>query len=79
MILNGYLWTENTRLQAVDVKYRLLNQLAPTDTQIADSVYTADPDKAEKMVDELGNIKINLTKPGKIKKAVIAKRHPKRR
>ncbi|MDP9080329.1 MAG: hypothetical protein M3O71_23125 [Bacteroidota bacterium] len=79
LILNGYLWTENTRLQAVDIKYRLLNQLVPTDTQIADSVYTADPDKTEKMVSELANRKINPTKPGKIKKAVTAKRYTKGR
>jgi hypothetical protein len=78
-ILNGYLWTENTRLQAVDIKYRLLNQLAPTDTQIADSVYTADPDKADKMVNELVNGKINSTKPGRIKKAITARRSIKGR
>jgi hypothetical protein len=77
LILNGYLWTENTRLQAVDIKYRLLNQLASPDTQLADSVYTTDPDKAEKMVNELANGRINSTKPGKIKKAVAAKRHTK--
>lgn len=75
--LNGYLWTENTRLQVVDIKYRLLNQLASTDTKVADSVYTADPDKAEKMVNELESGKINLTKTGKIKKAVTSKRYTK--
>ena len=79
LILNGYLWTENTRSQAVDIKYRLLNQLAPTDTQIADSVYTADPDKAEKMVNELVNGKKNLMKPGKKKKVITAKRSIKGR
>ena len=36
--LNVYLWMQNTRLQAVDIKYRLLNQLEFTDTQLADSV-----------------------------------------
>jgi hypothetical protein len=77
--LNAYLWTKNTRLQAFDIKYRLLNQLAPVDTQIADSVYTADPDKAEKMVNEMINRKINLTKPGKTKKASISKRYTKGR
>jgi len=77
--LNGYLWTENTRLRAVDIKYRLLNQLAPTDTQIADSVYTANPDIAEKMGNEIGNEKINSTKPGRTKKAVTARRSIKGR
>ena len=77
--LNGYLWTENIRLQVVDIKYRLLNQLASTDTKVADSVYTADPDKAEKMVNELESGKINLTKTGKIKKAVTVKRYIKGR
>lgn len=75
--LNAYLWTENTQLQAVDIKYRLLNQLASTDTQLADSVYTADPDKAEKIVNELANGKINPSKPGKTKKAVKSKRYTK--
>ena len=77
--LNVYLWMQNTRLQAVDIKYRLLNQLAPTDTQLADSVYTANPDKAEKMVNEMENGKINSTKPGKTKKASISKRFSKGR
>jgi hypothetical protein len=77
VVLNGYLWTENTRLQAVDIKYRLLNQLEPTDTQLADSVYNADPDIAEKMVNEMVNGKINSTKHGKTKKASISKRYTK--
>ena len=77
--LNVYLWMQNTRLQAVDIKYRLLNQLAPTDTQLADSVYTANPDKAEKMVNEMENGKIKSTKPGKTKKASKSRRFSKGR
>lgn len=79
VVLNGYLWTENTRLRAVDIKYRLLNQLEPTDTQLADSVFTADPDKAEKMVNELANGEKKSTKAGRIKKAVTARRSIKGR
>jgi hypothetical protein len=76
-LLNGYLWTENTRLQAVDIKYRLLNQLGSNDVKIADSVYSSDPDETAKMVDKSKTHQVELSK--KKQKAVGGKGLTKRR
>ena len=61
-LLNGYLWTENTRLQAVDIKYRLLNQLGSGDIKLADSVYSSDPDETTNMVDKDKTHQVQLSK-----------------
>jgi hypothetical protein len=61
-LLNAYLWTENTRLQAVDIKYRLLNQLGSNDIKIADSVYSSDPDETVKMVNNSKTHQVKLSK-----------------
>jgi len=76
-LLNGYLWTENTRLQAVDIKYRLLNQLGSNDVKIADSVYSSDPDETAKMVDKSKTHQVELSQ--KKQKAVGGKGLTKRR
>ncbi|HEY5393283.1 MAG TPA: hypothetical protein VIJ57_14265, partial [Hanamia sp.] len=51
--LCGHLWAENNRLQAVDIKYRLLQQFDTSSTKWADSVYTNSPDEVEKTVVKL--------------------------
>jgi hypothetical protein len=51
----GHLWTENNRLQAVDIKYRLLRQVDTSSTKWADSIYTSNPDEAEKTVIRMEN------------------------
>ncbi len=76
-LLNSYLWTENTRLQSVDIKYRLLNQLGSNDVKIADSVYSSDPDETAKMVDKSKTHPVELSK--KKQKAVGGKGLIKRR
>jgi len=55
--LCGHLWAENNRLQANDIKYRLLQQVATNSTKWADSIYTGNPDEAEKTVIRMENAK----------------------
>jgi hypothetical protein len=62
----GHLWTENNRLQAVDVKYRLLQQVDTSSTRWADSIYTSNPDEAEKTVIRMENAKITKNKANDI-------------
>jgi len=58
----GHLWAENNRLQAVDIKYRLLKQVDTSSTKWADSIYTSNPDEAEKTVIRMENTKITKDK-----------------
>jgi len=53
--LCGHLWTENNRLQAVDIKYRLLRQVDANSIKWADSIYTSNTDEAEKTVIRMEN------------------------
>jgi len=64
-VLNGYLWTENTRLQTVDIKYRLLNLLGSNDIKLADSVYSSNPDETAKMVEKSEAHQVKLSKKSK--------------
>ena len=56
--LCGHLWAENNRLHAVDIKYRLLRQVDTSSTKWADSIYTSNPDEAEKTVIRMESGKI---------------------
>lgn len=60
--LCGHLWAENNRLQAIDIKYRLLQQVDTSSTKWADSIYTSNPDEAEKTVIRMENAKITKDK-----------------
>ena len=60
--LCGHLLAENDRLQAVDIKYRLLQQVDTSSTKWADSIYTINPDEAEKTVIRMENTKITKDK-----------------
>lgn len=72
--LSGYLWTENNRLQAADVKYRLLRQVASADTKWADSIYTDNPDETKKMLVKLENGQLRLIQKNKIQKKSFARK-----
>jgi hypothetical protein len=48
--LNIYLWKENTHLEAIEVKYRMIKQVAPEIGLWADTTYLNNPGIAEKMV-----------------------------
>ncbi|QEM06664.1 hypothetical protein DIU31_025310 [Mucilaginibacter rubeus] len=76
--LCGHLWIENNRLQAVDVKYRLLQQVDTSSTRWADSIYTSNPDEAEKTVIRMENEKVTKDKPSKIKISKRRKESKKR-
>ena len=54
----GHLWTENNRLNEVDIKYRLLRQVDTSSTKWADSIYTSNPDEAEKTIIRMESGKI---------------------
>ncbi|QEM03143.1 hypothetical protein DIU31_006255 [Mucilaginibacter rubeus] len=45
-----YLWKENTHLEAVEVKFRMIKQVAPEIGLWADTTYLNNPGLAEKMV-----------------------------
>jgi len=77
--LCGHLWVENSRLQAVDIKYRMVKQVDSIATKWADSTYKSDPDKAMKTLLKLENGEIKLTETGKVKKSSTARRYIKRR
>lgn len=44
-----YLWKENTHLEAIEVKYRMIKQVAPEIGLWADTTYLNNPGVAEKM------------------------------
>jgi hypothetical protein len=75
----GHLWVESNRLQSVDIRYRLVRQVDSVGTKWADSVYTSNPDKAEKTVDKLESGQIKLTETSKTQKKQTVKRLSKRR
>ena len=77
--LCGYLWTENNRLHAVDVKYRLLHQVSENNTEWADSVYKGDPEKTEKTVTQMERGQLQSIKTVKVQKPLAVKRIKKRR
>ncbi|MFI5138441.1 MAG: hypothetical protein ACHQIM_11505 [Sphingobacteriales bacterium] len=77
--LCGYLWIENNRLQAVDIKYRMVRQVDSIGTKWADSVYMNNPDDAEKLLIKLENGQIQLSKRDKSQKKSAVKRLSKRR
>jgi len=64
--LCGHLWIKDNRLQAIDVKYRLLQQVDTSSTRWADSVYTNNPDEAEKTVIRMENAKTTKDKANDI-------------
>jgi hypothetical protein len=77
--LCSHLLAENDRLRAVDIKYRLLRQVDTSSTKWADSIYTSNPNEAEKTVIRMENAKItkdkaNDTQNGKPGKK-LRKRH----
>ena len=73
-----HLWVENNRLQAVDIKYRMVRQVDSVCTRWADSSYSSDPDKAIKTLIKLENGEIKLTKADKVKKVPSVRRYNKR-
>jgi hypothetical protein len=76
--LCGHLWAENNRFQAVDIKYRLLRQVDTSSTKWADSIYTSNPDKAEKTVIRMENAKITKDKANDISNGRRGKKSRKR-
>ena len=76
--LCGHLWAENNRLQAVDIKYRLLQQADTSSTKWADSIYTSNPDEAEKTVIRMENAKITKDKANEIQNGRRGKKSRKR-
>jgi len=76
--LCGHLWAESNRLQAVDIKYRLLRQVDTSSTKWADSVYTSNPDKAEKIVIRMENGKITKDRANDIQNGKRGKKSRKR-
>ena len=76
--LCGHLWAENNRLQAVDIKYRLLQQVDTSSTKLADSIYTSNPDEAEKTVIRMENAKITKDKANDIQNGKRGKKSRKR-
>ena len=75
--LCGHLWIRNNRLQAVDVKYRLLQQVDTSSTRWADSVYTNNPDEAEKIVIRMENGKIKKVRANDIQNVKRGKKSRK--
>lgn len=76
--LCGHLWAENDRLQAVDIKYRLLKQVDTSSTKWADSIYKSSPDEAEKTVIRMENWKIKNGKVNDIQNVKRGKKSRKR-
>ncbi|HEY8657825.1 MAG TPA: hypothetical protein VIL78_02250 [Hanamia sp.] len=74
----GHLWAENNRLQAVDIKYRLLEQVDTSPTKWADSIYASNPDEAEKTVIRMENAKITKDKTSEIQNGRRGKKSIKR-
>jgi len=48
--LSGYLWKENSRLDDIDIKYRLAKQVGPTVTNWVDSIYLNNPEQAKRVL-----------------------------
>ena len=48
--LSGYLWKENSRLEDVDIMYRLAKQVGPRVPDWVDSTYLNNPEQAKKML-----------------------------
>lgn len=71
--LCGHLWAENNRLQAVDIKYRLLRQVDTSSTKWADSIYASNPDEAEKTVIKMENGERIKIKTSNKEKKITAK------
>jgi hypothetical protein len=66
--LSGYLWKENSRLEAADFKYRLAKQVGPTVTNWADSIYLNDPEEAKRILTKMeakSSLKNELGKPNR--------------
>ena len=76
--LCGHLWAENNRLQAIDIKYRLLRQVDTSSTKWADSIYTNNPHEAEKTVIRMENAKITKDKANDIQNGKQGKKSRKR-
>ena len=76
--LCGHFWAENNRLQAVDIKYRLLRQVDKSSTKWADSIYTGNPDEAEKTVIRMENAKTIKAKANDIPNSKRGKKLRKR-
>jgi len=76
--LCGHLWVENNHLQAVDIKYRLLRQVDKSSTKWADSIYTSNPDEAEKTVIRMENMKTTKNKANDIQNDKEGKKSRKR-
>jgi hypothetical protein len=77
--LCGHLWAENNHLQAVGIKYRLLRQVDTSSTKWADSIYTSNPDGAEKTVIRMENGRLLETKTIKTARKPAVKKLSKRR
>ena len=76
--LCGHLWAENNRLYAIDIKYRLLRQVDTSSTKWADSIYTSNPDEAEKTVIRMENAKITKDKANDMPNGKRGKKSRKR-
>lgn len=76
--LCGHLWAENNRLQAVEIKYRLLQQVDTSSTKWADSIYTNNPDEVEKTVIRMENGKIKKGRANDIQNVKRGKKSRKR-
>lgn len=64
--LCGHLWAVSNRIQAVEIKYRLLQQVDTSSTKWADSIYTNNPDEVEKTVIRMENARITKDKANDI-------------
>jgi len=71
----GNLWIETNRLQAVGIKYRLVQQVDSVGTTWADSVYNSNPDNADKTL--IKNKKIIKNRANEIHKGIIRKNQKK--
>ena len=76
--LCGHLWAENNHLHVVDIKYRLLRQVDTSSTKWADSIYTSNPDEAEKIVIRMENAKVTKDKANDIQNGKRGKKSRKR-
>jgi len=76
--LCGHLWAENNRLQAVDIKYRLLQQVDTSSTKWADSIYISNPDEAERIVIRMESGKIKEGRGNDIQNVKRGKKSRKR-
>ena len=76
--LCGHLLAENDRLQAVDIKYRLLQQVDTSSTKWADSIYISNPDEAERIVIRMESGKIKEGRGNDIQNVKRGKKSRKR-